>query len=78
MINSLTRSEIRKILNELKYQLSLMYYVSDTLEQQMHSEKDEMKNRQIQNELNEVEDFIKSAKEKIENFALIIGVKIDG
>jgi len=75
MIDYLIRNEIRNVLKELHYNLSLLYYVTDQLEQQMHSEEDELKCKQIQAELNEVEDFIKSAKEKIENFALIIGVK---
>lgn len=78
MINFLIRSEIKKVLTELMYQLHLLDSVACMLEQQMYMEDDEMKHKQTQAELNEVEDFIKGAKEKIENFALIIGVKING
>ena len=65
------------MLNELQYQISLFIGVSDELEQQMSAEKDEMKYKQIQKELNEVEDFVDGIKKSIKNFALIIGVKVN-
>ncbi|MFA5715821.1 MAG: hypothetical protein WC998_08770 [Candidatus Paceibacterota bacterium] len=65
------------MLNELQYQISLFIGVSDELEQQMSAEKDEMKYKQIQKELNEVEDFVGGIKKSIKNFALIIGVKVN-
>ena len=77
MINSFLRSEIKFMLNELQYQISLFIGVSDELEQQMSAEKDEMKYKQIQKELNEVEDFVEGIKKSIKNFALIIGVKVN-
>jgi hypothetical protein len=36
-----------------------------------------MKYKQIQKELNEVEDFVDGIKKSIKNFALIIGVKVN-
>jgi len=77
MINSFLRSEIKFMLNELQYQISLFTGVSDELEQQMLAEGDEMKYKQIQKELNEVEDFVDGIKKSIKNFALIIGVKVN-
>jgi hypothetical protein len=65
------------MLNELQYQISLFTGVSDELEQQMLAEGDEMKYKQIQKELNEVEDFVDGIKKSIKNFALIIGVKVN-
>ena len=78
MINSSMRKEINGVLVEMEYQLSLFIHFTSELEEQMHSEEDEMKYKQIQNQLNEIEDFIDSMKERIKNFALIIGVKVNG